>query len=287
MPGPALIPLIAAGTELVSQGANAISSGAQNRKSRAFAREMYNRQRADALADWQMQADYNSPTQQMKRLVAAGLNPNLVYGHGADAQMSAAPRSANYGQAQFRPTEFSGAAAIQAYQNTRMQNLQSDNVQALNDKIRVDTLKSLAEVDTKNFDLDMKRALKELVIQTAEANLAGKKEATNYILNKNQREALASSQNLQIGFARLALLQAQTNTEGNRTNLVGSQDATEQARLQEIYARMEALGITNRLKELEIQLKQMDVDWSKALSNPLLNNVIGGLLRAFIAGRKK
>lgn len=286
MPGPALVPLIGAGAELVSQGINAASTGAQNRKSRRFAREMYARQRADALADWQMQADYNSPAQQMARLKAAGLNPNLVYGNGADAQMGTAPRSSNYGQAQFRPAEFSGGSVIQAYQNTQIQQLQSDNIQALNDKIRADTLNSLASVDTKNFDLEMKQALKSLVIDTAEANLVGKRVATGVMLDKNQREVLKSQQDLQLGFAKLALMELQKDTEGNRTNLVLFQGMTEQAKLQKIYKEMESLDITNKLKELERQLKQMDIDWNKALSNPLLNNTIGGLLRAFLAGKK-
>lgn len=42
----------------------------------------YNKQRDDAIAAWNMQNDYNSPTAQMARLKAAGLNPMLVYGSG-------------------------------------------------------------------------------------------------------------------------------------------------------------------------------------------------------------
>ncbi len=38
--------------------------------------------------NWLEQTEYNSPANQMKRLQEAGLNPNLVYGHGADAQAS-------------------------------------------------------------------------------------------------------------------------------------------------------------------------------------------------------
>ena len=35
------------------------------------------------LQMWHMQNAYNDPSQQMARLKAAGLNPNLVYGKGA------------------------------------------------------------------------------------------------------------------------------------------------------------------------------------------------------------
>lgn len=49
----------------------------------------YNRQRSlmalqqqYAVENWQREVNYNSPVEQMKRLKAAGLNPNLVYGNG-------------------------------------------------------------------------------------------------------------------------------------------------------------------------------------------------------------
>lgn len=40
---------------------------------------------AAAMQSWQMANDYNHPVNQMKRLEAAGLNPNLVYGSGSVA----------------------------------------------------------------------------------------------------------------------------------------------------------------------------------------------------------
>lgn len=67
---------------------NAISQGIQNKKARDFTKEMYDKQRADSLSDWNMQNAYNSPAAQMQRLKDAGLNPNLVYGSGADATSS-------------------------------------------------------------------------------------------------------------------------------------------------------------------------------------------------------
>lgn len=43
--------------------------------------EMYNRQRSDALSDRDYENAYNSPQSIMSRYVAAGLNPNLIYGN--------------------------------------------------------------------------------------------------------------------------------------------------------------------------------------------------------------
>ena len=68
--------------DLLNAGSTLITN-AENRK---FSEEMYARQRADALTDWDKQNAYNSPSQQMQRYKEAGLNPNLIYG-----QMSNSP----------------------------------------------------------------------------------------------------------------------------------------------------------------------------------------------------
>ena len=41
-----------------------------------------------SLNMWNLQNEYNSPTQQMARIRAAGLNPNLVYGNGVTGNSS-------------------------------------------------------------------------------------------------------------------------------------------------------------------------------------------------------
>lgn len=71
--------IIAGGTSIVGSAIDAIAQNSANKKSQRYATYMYDRQRADALADWQMQNEYNSPASIMARYKAAGLNPNLIY----------------------------------------------------------------------------------------------------------------------------------------------------------------------------------------------------------------
>jgi hypothetical protein len=71
---------ITGGTQLGSNLLNNYFINRLNKRQQAFNIQMYDRQRADALADWNMQNAYNSPSQQMQRFKEAGLNPNLVYG---------------------------------------------------------------------------------------------------------------------------------------------------------------------------------------------------------------
>lgn len=81
---------------MVGSIANAIGNIGTARKNRRFTREenerqrqwstqQWERQNQASIDFWKMQNAYNDPAAQMERLKNAGLNPNLVYGSGADA----------------------------------------------------------------------------------------------------------------------------------------------------------------------------------------------------------
>lgn len=122
------------------QAAGMWASNDMNYRTRMHAKEMYAQQRADNLSDWHMQNEYNSPTSQMARLRAAGLNPNLVYGKGADAQAGsvnqAAPQSWNP-----KPVDFSGLAnSLFAGYDLRLKEAQYDNLRSQNTVLLQDKL---------------------------------------------------------------------------------------------------------------------------------------------------
>lgn len=77
---PVLGSIIGAGASLLGNLFNIGATKGTNRKQQSYNQELYDKQRADALADWNMQNAYNSPAQQMQRFKEAGLNPNLIYG---------------------------------------------------------------------------------------------------------------------------------------------------------------------------------------------------------------
>lgn len=71
---------IPAVTSLAGNLFNIASTNKTNQRQLDYNKQLYDKQRADALADWNMQNAYNSPSQQMQRFKEAGLNPNLIYG---------------------------------------------------------------------------------------------------------------------------------------------------------------------------------------------------------------
>ena len=87
--------MINSAAQLASTAGQIVMQGNANKKNRKWAESRYNQQRKDSLADWNMQNEYNSPEAQMRRLKAAGLNPNLVYGNGTVANNSQQVKSAD------------------------------------------------------------------------------------------------------------------------------------------------------------------------------------------------
>ena len=129
MPIPA-IPALVAGTQIATSGINAVSQAIMNKKNQKWQEKMYQTQRNDALADWRMQNDYNSPQAQMQRLSSAGLNPNLVYGEGATAMSSQGPRSSSPGSWNPKAPEisFDANSVLSSYYDIEIKKQQANNL---------------------------------------------------------------------------------------------------------------------------------------------------------------
>jgi len=94
------------------------------------------------VALWREQAAYNSPIEQMKRLEAAGLSPQLAYGQVADAKMASAP---SMQAPEYKPPQLSGLSRLAESQ--QIMNLQALNTQTRmqTEKIKAETLKAMAD----------------------------------------------------------------------------------------------------------------------------------------------
>jgi len=100
-----------------------------NRANQQFAVEQSNKQYQRTKELWNMDNLYNSPEQQMARLKAAGLNPNLVYGKGATATSKGPPSTPQQANWQGRnPME--NLSTLSAYQDIKLKSAQIANVDA-------------------------------------------------------------------------------------------------------------------------------------------------------------
>jgi len=179
---------ISAGGSLINNLANI----GQAKKARQFQLDMWNKNNA-----------YNHPSAQMERLRQANLNPNLMYGQGNVGNSNAPVKDPG------RPNIDAGAMdMIGAYQNAKMQEVQTDNLRAMNTKIMQDTalsnaqtLKALADTKGKNLnnnvlqetmDTILKKINDEAYIVGAKASDAFNRVQRNY-RTPEQLEALRAS----------------------------------------------------------------------------------------------
>lgn len=249
----------AAGGNLLDNALNMAFTGAQNKKSRKWSEKMYGKQRADALADWNMQNEYNSPSAQMSRLKAAGLNPNLVYGNGADAQSSGTVRSSGVPGAEFRAPQFHVGEALSSYFDTKIKQAQYDNLKTQNTVAEQDALLKAAQViqttaatgktkaDTASveFDTMLKNQIKEISVQAAQAGLNKTLADTQFTLDSNERAAAQNSSSLREAAERILRSRAERSKIPDERR--------------EIQARIEALKRDVDLKNLDINLKEKGI----------------------------
>lgn len=156
-----------------------------------------------SLNMWNLQNEYNSPTQQMARIRAAGLNPNLVYGNGVAGNSSgSAP--------QYEPAKFN-APTMQAYRGWnlgisdaisqflayRTVKAQVDNMEAQNSLIRQQTATEAtkqaniaASTSRSEFDLNMAKELKDVSVSSAIADMNHKQAGAAQGWTKANREVV-------------------------------------------------------------------------------------------------
>ena len=252
MPLP-LVPLIAAGASLVGTGINAMATGSMNKKTRRWNEKMYGIQRADSLADWNMQNEYNSPVSQMQRLRDAELNPNLVYGTGAVANSSNMPRNADVKQWSPKAPDFSGVGeSIFNYYDVQTREAQIDNLKAMNTNLVNEALlKSLQAsklgVDTarSQFDLDLATESRNWSLEAIKQNVRKLTASTDVMLDRNEREAIQLSSNIAEALQRIAKMRSETaNSDAERSNILKKgQLLSQDIRIKELDAKLADKGI--------------------------------------------
>lgn len=270
MPAPLLIPLIGAGASILGNVIGATSQARQNAKAREFSLQMYDRQRSDALADWERNNAYNSPVEQMARLRDAGLNPNLVYGQGAVANSSMPPRSVDHDA--WRPEAFRpdlsgiGSSLSQIY-DIQLREAQTDNMRAATvvagqeAALKAAQIASTAQSTAKSeFELELAKSLRLTSIDMAKAQLRKLDVDTGIALDQNERAAAANAQSLQKGAEEiLSIRLGRAKTEDERRLIVQQMNSVKQ---------------DIKLKQLDIELKQKgimpgDPMWSRVLARLL------------------
>jgi len=256
-----LLPGISAGAGLLSTGINALTQINSNKQSRRFAVYMYDRQRADALADYNMQNEYNHPSSQMTRLKEAGLNPNLVYDNGATYNASPIRSSSAQSWNPEPPkvdTKFVGDS-LMSYYDVQMRQAQIDNLRTQNTVMLQDALLRKAQVESTltgaektrldiqqgTFDLGLKQSIKPYSLEAARLGVEKTKTDIDVTLDRNEREQLRNAASISEIFQRIVNMKM-----SNRLTA---------AQISSIQAQIKTAGLDQSLKELDINLKKQGI----------------------------
>jgi len=257
--------------QLATTAASGYAAASMNKRTQKFNVGRYDVQRRDALADWQMQNEYNSPAAQMARFEAAGLNKNLIYGKGDSG--NATPVRPNQ-TAQWTPktADLSGVGnALSSYFNVLKVQAETNNIQAqrelisaqvgntkqstsnmqtTQEKTAAETQGLLSENIIKRNASEVSTALKQTSVEMGLQNLKKLVADTNYTLNNDQRQDAMNAATIAEAMSRII-----TNQANN---------AKTDAERQRIMAEIPGI-------KASVEIQQMDVELRKAGINPHSN----------------
>lgn len=264
--------IIAGAAALGGQLINWGSQGSMNKKTRKWNEEMYEKQRANALSDWNMQNAYNSPAAQMARYKAAGLNPNLIYGQ---SNTSDVVRNADYKS--YNPTapQVDLGQVTSSYFNTRQSQIQMDLVRKQIELADYDLkftkpaaiAKMGAETANKEWKTYFDQSLADITKESKQASLEQTRANTQFTLDENARKAALQGSTLQ---------QAAINVLKTQLEL-----AKTKAETSKIYQEIANLRKDGTIKDFEIDLNKSGISkgdpaWLRAVEN-IVNKAGGNL----------
>lgn len=241
---------VAAGASLLSSGGQIYASGKMNKKTREWNEKMYGLQRQDALEDWNLQNSYNSPEQQMARLRAAGLNPNLVYDNGA-THTAAPVRSTDVKSWNPETPNVAGIGdaaikGITTYQDVTLQQEQIKNMEAQRKNMEMDSLLKAVQMSSdqiklasSSLELDKARALYDTSISTAEEQLRGLRTGTDIKISQEIRDAAMHSPNLDAALQKVANMRTD-----NKVAMQQIENMKKTGMLDQLEINMRRLGMT-------------------------------------------
>ncbi len=203
--------LIATGIGLAGKAyqdwTNRTRTSTDRQEQRAYEEQIYERQRKDALEDWQRTTDYNSPEQQMQRLKEAGLNPKLAYGTLADSKAGNVRSHAPIGSTFVETPKFddpfqSVLGATQAYKNVIDANKNQFDLD-LNKEMRTDLVEKLKLENQRTAEQITKTKIEQGVLvnddhRRALQNTANVKKTYSSILNDVKSREMTDVQIKQI-----------------------------------------------------------------------------------------
>lgn len=261
------------GASAIGTGLGAWNTQNMNKKQRKWNERMYGQQREDSLSDWnrqnewnlqmwRMQNEYNSPLAQMQRFQEAGLNPHLIYGQGSSG-IAGGVASGDVKKADVKswtpqtPT-FDFQNGINAYVDAQAKTAQTDNLRAQNTVLHQEAVNKSIDADLKykegrerDFDYNLKDALRQNTIDLATESLRKAQVSTDISVSREERDIATHARSLEQLVQQIAESRARVRNL-NVTN-------------QQIQSTIRNLNLDTQLKQADLDLRKAGMSYSDAL----------------------
>lgn len=241
---------------------NAYNQQKTNRDNQKRADRDYLQSRKDTLADFDRVNSYNSPAQQMTRLRQAGLNPNLVYGKGADNTASTI-NSPKKTSPDIQPVPFDSdkiTTALQMGSQLKFQQEQTDNLVAQRELMEKEkmlkdatTAKIAQETATSKFQLEQSQRLKDIVVEKSILDNEQTRQNTQYT---------KSSMSIAQTDLELRKMQNSSNIAKTTQDIIASRMAVtrDKKQLENLEIQMANAKQANEMNELDLRLKRIGLN---------------------------
>ena len=206
----------------------------------------WNRQQAEwqnqvNVQNWQMQNEYNTPSNQMKRLQEAGLNPNLIYGNGSAstgnatgapdaASVNSAPMSApraNINFSRFGTDAMQAAISLrQQDNNDKLAQSQVDYNRAKSATEEAKALNLMAGTDLTNWDIQKGKLLFDILKDNEEKKgqlMQSQIDSNTQGIEESNSRIKVNEKTVEEKAANIQLIQARTGLTINQAALVNQQ----------------------------------------------------------------
>lgn len=223
------------GTAAIGLGSSLISSafgsifGDNSAKKQFKYQQQLNREAFQHDVDmWNRQNEYNTPSAQMERLQAAGLNPNLVYGNGGATNTANNAPTYNAGSAPDVSSARAAAASLANQGFNTALNFQLQQVQAANLQADTELKQTQGQLNQTNNEVAL--IDKYLKQNTVDDNI-------RYQLEKWKQDLVLGRNQIKIGDQQITLNQSQMKRlDAEIGNILANTNLTkEQAEQVSIY----------------------------------------------------
>lgn len=251
----------------VQGAAGVIAQGNLNYSTRNWNEAQLEKQRQWALEDRDYANQYNSPTATMARLKAGGLNPNLVYGHGATTEASPV-RSATPGAWNPTAPDFKKiGSGLDAFNDFKMKNAQIDSIKAATQVAEQDRLFKAAQTvgqTIQNDVLGIGRFIKDntrsIALDQAQANLD--KTYTDIGTTAAQGDRITQDR-----INSVMMRDADLKVKAQQIINMATVNVKDQAQIDLIKQTLTNAGLYEKLQQLQIDMRKQGVNDT---DNPIL-----------------